>query len=271
MVETISCFLTAAYTEAGYMQAFLEKINPKYRFVQKIPNKIRKRKGTSKTINEKYNGLTGEGLIDQICCYLDNDRIKHEIRKSKAIVIEDDTDDRFAKLDEHEFGEYVRKTRERITEKLGNIVPVIFLYACPEIESWFIADWNNGFKAFFLDKERMGDLEWGTRGLIEHFFHRYVQDELLEGLNNPEDFSYIKPYRKISDELIRKIYQIGCSPIETMSNINDRDVVSIHNSKCLYYSKKKDGQNILKRIDPDEVSKDCRTFFLRGYCELKAL
>lgn len=271
MVETISCFLTAAYTEAGYMQAFLEKINPKYRFVQRIPNKTRKRKGTPKPINKTYSGITGEGLIDQICQYLDNDRIRREIKKSRAIVIEDDTDNRFAELDEREISEYIRKTKGRITEKIGDALPIVFLYACPEIESWFIADWDNGFKAFLLDKERMNDLEWGTRGLIEHYFHGYVRNELLEGLKNPEDFSYVKPYRKISNELIYNIHQIGCSPQNTMNGISDREAELIHNSKCLYYSKKDDGQDMLRRIDPDKVSKDCRKFFLSGYRELKAL
>lgn len=271
MVETVSCFLTGGYTEAGYLQHFFELINPKYRYIQRLPNKTVKKKGNGKALCKTYSGLTGEALIDEICHNLENEKIRHDVEQSKAVIIEDDTDNRFAGMSKEEVNMYLREVKDRIHRLLSEPIPIIFILACPEIESWFIADWNNGFRSFFLDKKRMSEIEVGNRGLLEHCFHKYVKDELLGGEENPEHYSENIPYKKMSQCICDALHYISIGPEEKIENASIETIRDIKDSRQVYYSKKKDGAQMVKRILPEVVAKTCRVFFMDGFNELKDL
>ena len=70
------------------MQSFLKKINNNYEYKQYLPNKTRKKKGDSKTINPSISGLTGDALLTKIYDILE--KHKTEISECAAILIEDD-------------------------------------------------------------------------------------------------------------------------------------------------------------------------------------
>jgi len=271
VVETISCFLTGGYTEAGYLQHFFELINPKYRYIQRLPNKTVKKKGKEKALCTSYSGLTGEALIDEICHYLESEKIRRDVEQSKAVIIEDDTDDRFAGMSREEVKLYLREVQDRIHRLLSEPIPIIFILACPEIESWFIADWSNGFRSLFLDKKRMSEIEVGNRGLLEHSFHKYVKDELLAGEENPELYSEKNPYMKMSQCICDALHYISIKPEEKIDNASIKTICNIKESRQVYYSKKKDGALMVKRILPEVVAETCRMYFVDGYNELKAL
>lgn len=271
MVETVSCFLTGGYTEAGYLQHFFELINPRYRYIQMLPNKTIKKKGKEKALCISYSGLTGEALIDRICHYLENEKIRRDVEQSKAVIIEDDTDDRFSGMSREEVKMYLRYVQDRIHRLLSKPIPIIFILACPEIESWFIADWNNGFRRLFMDKKRMSEIELGNRGLLEHCFHKCVKDELLTGEENPELYSERIPYKKMSQCICDILHYISIEPEEKMANASIETICNIKESRQVYYSKKTDGALMVKRILPEVVAKTCRGFFIDGFNELKEL
>lgn len=85
-MKQIACFLTCGYTEAGAMQAFLRKINPRYDFRQWLPNKTRKRRGSSKSISSNTSGLTGSALLTKVCDIVTAHR--EEISECAAIICE---------------------------------------------------------------------------------------------------------------------------------------------------------------------------------------
>lgn len=157
MVDRVACFLTCGYTESGAMQSFLKKINSKFDYKQFLPNKTIKKKGDPKIINPKINGLTGEALLEKV--YSIVSKHKEEIGKCGAIIIEDDLDGRFYSYNQEKIEKYKKSIVDKIQKKLGKEIPVFILYASPEIESWFIADWENGFEYLYRKSSVVSDIK----------------------------------------------------------------------------------------------------------------
>lgn len=269
--ETISCFLTGGYSEAGYMQQFLTKINPQYQYMQKLPNKTIKRSGMPKQISDQYSGLTGDALINKICELLERDRIREEVLVSKAILIEDDTDNRFTGMDEDTLKEQETSIKTKICRVLGKDMPVLFLYACPEIESWFIADWENGFGGLLTGRIRRMNLSPDTRQYCSIRIHQAIGHNILDGEINPEKFADHVPYIKISDLIKKEIEQFSRAPRKDNPNISMEMETEITNSRDVYYSKRSDGGLMLKQLNPDIVASVCDTYFRKNFLDLRNL
>ena len=269
--EKISCFLTGGYSEAGYMQQFLMKINPQYQYMQQLPNKTIKKRGVVKQISDEYSGLTGDALIDKICELLEREKVRDEVLESRAILIEDDTDNRFTGLNADELLQKEAMVRAKICNLLGREIPVLFLYACPEIESWFIADWENGFGGLLSDKTRMRSLSPETRQYCNIRIHQAINHNVLGGEENPERFAEHIPYQKISDRIKREIEQFSKAPRTDNPNISFEMETEITNSREVYYSKRSDGGMMLKRLNPDAVASVCDEYFRKNFQDLKNL
>lgn len=269
--EQISCFLTGGYSEAGYMQQFLMKINPSYDYMQKLPNKTVKRKGMPRTIRSDFSGLTGDGLIDKICELLAHDSVRKDVLNSKAILIEDDTDDRFAALSMEQLSEKEDEIRRRICGMLKRDMPVLFLYACPEIEGWFCADWEHGFGSLYTNDSRMMHMSPSARQYFNIRIRQKIAHDILQDHENPEEYASFTPYLKFSDRIKDEIQKFAISPSIDNPRISKQIEQEIHDSRCLYYSKQTDGAQILKKLEPDRIAAVCKVYYLRGYEQLRRL
>jgi len=269
MVEKIACFLTCGYTEAGAMQFFLKKINDKYDYKQYLPNKTIKKKGYDKRISSDLSGLTGEALLDKI--YNIIEKYKDDISKCKAVLIEDDLDGKFYKHSEEQIEAYKNNIIKNVHEKLGKEIPVFILYASPEVESWFISDWENGFKYLYCQSGAVTDLESEAKTYFSHQLKQYIDKNILgEYVDEIEEYGWFgDKYVKLSDEIIEAIQVDAKEYMDRMKNANLDYVNQIRQSKDLYYSKKIHGDRMLRNIKPDIVAKKCRHYFESTYYQLR--
>lgn len=255
-MRKIGCFITEGWTEAGAMSVFLKKINSNFEYVQCFPTKRKYKKG----LDGKFNGLTGEALIEEV--YRRVDCYKNDYLDFSAIIIEDDLDCRFHKKSPEQIDEYKRQIRQIIWEKLGREIPVIFLFTSPEIETWFICDWDNSFVYVYKD----------------HFFCHHLQTYLAKVVlkeywqTGIEYFGMIDgKYTKLSDSLqlaiacgvkdeLRELYSNKPIPPNVMRIIDDRS---------FHYSKKVHGDSMLRNIKPENFMEQCNAFFKPAFIELK--
>ena len=270
MVGTIACFLTCGYTETGAMQAFLKKINPNYTFKQYLPNKTIKKKGDPKVIKDELSGLSGEDLLNKV--YEIVEKNKDELKKCKGILIEDDLDGKFYQKSAEEVEIYCSTIEEKIHALLGNEIPVFLLYASPEIEAWFIADWEHGLGEVYSAKGII-DVESNARLFYVHHLKHFIENEVLkEYACDIEEYGYFGgKYIKLSDELIEVIQIRSKEYISLLPRTNPEYVRQINESRYLYYSKKMHGNTMLRNIDPVILAEKCRHFFLPTYNELAYL
>lgn len=269
MVKRIACFLTCGYTEAGAMQSFLRKINPNYDYKQYLPNRTIKKKGDSKGICSSISGLTGEALLKKIYSILE--KYPEEISKCTAILIEDDLDDRFVNWSEDEIKEYNKEIEQTVCRKIGVDIPVFILFAAPEVESWFIADWENSFNYLYYSSGIVNDVDLSARGFFVHNLKQYIErDVLKEYLDDVETYGIFDgKYIKLSEQLVKAIQYDSKKYIESLPRVNKGYVNQIVNSRALYYSKKLHGDIMLRNIVPENVAKECQHYFRPTYCELK--
>lgn len=268
MVGRIACFLTCGYTEAGAMQFFLKKINGRYEYKQYLPNKTIKKKGYAKSIKSEFSGLTGQALFEKIYEILEKHR--DEISKCKAILIEDDLDGRFHQKSHQEIEEYKNVIINHIHEKLQKDLPVYFLFASPEVESWFIADWKNGFEFLYLDDGVVKNVERNAKQFFLHHLKQFIDKEILgDCVNLIEEYGWVNgEYIKLSDQIIEAVQTDVKEHILKMQNVNHDYVRQIEESRDLYYSKKLHGDKMLRNIQPDVVANKCKIYFADFYNKL---
>lgn len=286
MVRNVACFITGGYTEAGYMQRFLEKINPNLTFHQKMPNKPRRKisriekaggpGSESSLIKDEFSGITGNSLINKACQCLSLPSVQKEIEEGliDAILVEDDTDDRFIGKSEDWINQDEGAKRNLLLQASHKDLPVVFLYASPEAEAWFISDWDNGFGWLYNSPDVVLQLNADERRYFATKLRRYILVNLLKNdMNSIEDYGFNENgvYEKLSNRLIKIVGIELKDQIRSDSKANKQYVHDIEASRDLYYSKKKHGSMMMKRIDPDVVAGRCRHYFARGYYGLKDL
>lgn len=249
------------------MQFFLKRVNDKFEYKQYLPNRTIKKKGDPKVINKEISGLTGEKLLEKIYTILENH--KDEINQCKAILIEDDLDGRFHEKSTEEVSKYKSDIVQRVRDILDNQeMKVFLLFASPEAEAWFVADWEHGFKALY-ESDSINDLEYSERKFFVHQLKQYIDREVLgEYANDIEQYGFKDgTYYKLSDQLITVISN---DIKEYLLNNNDNAAYAkkISESRHLYYSKKLHGDRMMKSIMPDVLEGKCKRFFKPVYHEL---
>lgn len=269
MVKRIACFLTCGYTESGAMQAFLSKINNHYEYKQFLPNKTIKKKGMAKTIDKEISGLTGEKLLLKVYSIIEAH--KGELAEFSAILIEDDLDGRFQGWDEVEINQYNQAIKNKIKQKMGKDIPVFIVYASPEIESWFVADWDNGFGFLYCYSGFVTDVRAEARKFYAYHLRLYINRVILGQYENDiENYGFFEGrYVKLSDKIIDALQNGFREYIESMSGISKKIVLEIQNSRCLCYSKKSHGQNMLRNIIPQNMLGKCCRYFKGFFYELE--
>lgn len=259
--KRIACFLTCGYTEAGAMQAFLKKINDNYEYKQYLPNKTIKKKGDSKTISSSISGLTGSALLEKIYKIIEHHT--DEILQCSAILIEDDLDGKFHNMTRPATEAYVHSIKDKIYSVTESRIPVFILYASPEIESWFIADWDNGFGYIYSSGDYVTDLDSPARSFFSHHLKQYINGYILkEYLDDIENYGYFnQTYYKLSDQIIEAIQTDAKKYISQLPGTNQLYSMQISSSRDLYYSKRLHGDRMLRNLEPSIVAGKCRHYF----------
>lgn len=264
----IACFFTAGYTELNAMKSFMRKINDTVEYIQLCPIGPRKSKRAIENrhidqIDKNQNGMTGEMLIDFAIKFIGEKRFEEE--GYDAILIEDDKDNRFlslekdgtATIDKEKWECFKEKTVERLRKKRPDI-PVIFFYAAPEVETWFLADWEDSFGGVYKDVLNVRQNKY-----FSVKFRRWINDKILTNryCNCVEEYGYFDgEYKKLSEE-IKNV-------LEAPDFWNDDKFGAGH--PPITYSKKKQGGDMLEQIDPKIVLHNCTFFFKDGYMTLQA-
>ena len=250
------------------MQFFLRKINDSYEYKQYLPNKTIKKKGDAKIIKKEISGLTGKALLKKIYSILE--KHKDEINTCKAVLIEDDLDGRFHNCDNETIKEYHDAIVAEVHSKLESDILVFILYASPEAESWFIADWDNGFGYLYGKSNRIKDMDQKAKSFFLHHLRDYIYSEVLkEYSHNIEEYGWFENgYVKLSDQIISVIQTNIKDYVRTLPQANSDCVKQIIESRDLYYSKKLHGDIMLRSIRPDVVAEKCRQYFMGTYNEL---
>ncbi|WP_088831323.1 hypothetical protein [Paenibacillus tyrfis] len=256
MVKKIGCFITGAWTEAGAMTSFLKKINSNYEYIQLLPNKPKYKRGLSPEVN----GFTGDSLIKEI--YRRVERYGAEYSDYSAFIIEDDTDYRFYNMSVDEFTQYKANIQKKIEDLMKKEIPVFFLYASPEIEAWFLCDWDNSFSKVYQNDFFVNRL----RGYIDK---NIVKDYWKLGI---EKFGINDgTYRKLSDEIMAAA-QIGVKQeleqtigTENIEKSALTKVQTILSDRSLYYSKRDHGDQMLRFIYPENLLEKCSHVFAPVY------
>lgn len=283
-MKTIACFFTGGHTESNSMTSFLYKINPEFQFRQLCPNRTKKRKRPNgeDLIDREVSGLTGAALIRYVNSYIHNH--KAELSSASAILLEDDLDGKYYEelvsgdkssirsRRTPEFNNRCTEIRASIRSQLGkdDSFPIILMYAAPEIEAWFVADWDHTFGQIYGPKgidilSTEENLFFSTR------FRRFVnQTVLLEYADCIEHYGYfIGKYKKLSDEIIGTMDVFK----ESLASSKDQSpyIASISFNKELRYSKKEHGDGMLALLSPDDVYRKCPTYFREAVDQLKQL
>lgn len=205
----IACFFTAGYTELNAMKSFMRKINDTVEYIQLCPTGPRKSRRAIENrhidqIDKNQNGMTGDKLIEFVNEFIEKKRFEEE--GYDAILIEDDKDDRFLALEkdgtatiDKEKWEYFK---DDIVVRLGKKrpdIPVIFFYAAPEVEAWFLADWTNAFGSVYK-----GVFNAQQNSYFNVKFRKYINDNILTNryINCIEEYGYFDgKYKKLSGEI----------------------------------------------------------------------
>lgn len=271
VTKRVACFLTCGYTEAGAMQSFLKKINGNYEYRQYLPNKTIKKKGDPKALSSQISGLTGEALLEKVYTIIERHAV--EIAQCSAVLIEDDLDGRFHGKSDNWIREYIRRIQKKIQSILRCDIPVFVLYASPEIESWFIADWEHGFGYVYTSESYVADLDTAVRCFFVHHLRQYINAYVLrEYCDDIENYGYFEQgYYKLSDEIIEAVQNGVKEYISRLPNVNVLYSQQISVSANLYYSKKLHGDRMLRNLNPNILAEKCRQFFMPAFHALEVL
>lgn len=261
--KRIACFFTAGYTELNAMKIFMQKINENVNYIQLCPCGPRKSKsaiqGRQKcNVEYEHNGLTGDSLIQYIVKQVQEQDF---LKEYDAILIEDDKDYRFMKIVKDGTADYDvlawEQHKEDVRKQIHKICPdikIIFFYAAPEVEAWFLADFDNSFGYAYRNT-----LSTKENDLFAVRFRKYINDNILTERYKEciEQYGYFEGvYNKLSEK-------IQGSLVEKDFLKEYRDHNDVH------YSKRRDGETMLRMIQPENVIKKCNYYFREGYLQLK--
>ena len=271
MIQTkrVACFFTGGYSELNAMKSFLKKANDKVHLIQLCPIGDRRSKSQIRdrhidNIINCHSGLTGIALTNFVLEFISKKRFLEE--EYDAILIEDDKDDRFLKplpngmatFDDEKWEEYKLNTITAIREA-GVDIPVIFILAAPEVETWFISDWDNGFGQVFKD-----DFTREQNAYFSVMFRRFINQSILtdQYRDSIEEYGYFDGvYKKLSEEIQRSLNTI---------DFLDSYKPDVTHPKP-HYSKRTHGEIMLQRLNPSQVAKHCTLFLKNGLLQLQAL
>ena len=271
MKKRIACFFTGGYTELYGMTQFLIKINGDVDFIKLTPTRerrskedIRNRTRHMEIIAKRESGLTGEKLIEHVKEFVQSERFKEE--QYDVILIEDDKDDRFLTIQDdgtsvfnEEEWETFKDDVQKQLQDVGVTIPIILIMAAPEVEAWFLADWDNSFGAEYrkiLSNEQ--NQYFSTK------FRIHINEEILTERykDNIESYGYFdRKYVKLSEKI--------------QKSLDENDFMAGYSGECsgkmIRYSKTQNGGRMLANIDSQKILQKCSHCFREGYYKLQGI
>lgn len=161
--------------------------------------------------------MTGVALLRYVYTYLTEH--PEEIAEFDAVLIEDDLDGRFyeetipgektsiVSKRTAGFEKYHDEIKKNVCERLGkdDSFPVLRFFAAPEIEAWFLADWEDTFGLLYGPKG-LSILTAGECDFFSTRFWSHIKNEVLMGYTDRiEEYGYFSGgYKKLSDEMLRR-------------------------------------------------------------------
>ena len=238
MVMKIGYFCTAGYTETGGIKQLLEKINPNVRWERCFPavdKPYLARGRMNSTPIASHNGVTGGELVRMM-----HERLSRYYKNSDydGFLLIDDLDCRFPSNLAEGINLFVENQTAEVQVSLGKPVNFYVLFASPEIEAWFIADWNNSFA-----KQYPGTIAFNLKQIISNYLLKDYWDNNLELYGG--NFVNNSCESKISSEIQDIFSEVGV----------DAD------GNAYSYSKRIEGVDMLRRIEPERVSIKCNICF----------
>ncbi|MRG94243.1 hypothetical protein [Polyangium spumosum] len=268
-VIRIGYFCTGGQTELGArtlesgvreltaIDAFLRKISPEIAWERAFPAREKpgpKHKPGSAPASFKHpsaSGVTGRTLERTM-----RERLEKYYRgadcKFDAIVLIDDADCRFR--DDAHRKSWLEEREQEVRESTARPeLPFVALLASPEVESWLLADWEEGFGQEYdsiqvnfcraLEQELLGERPW-------------VRVEAFGGPFDPQKGSCT---RKLSTEIQKVLERLAMEKGEAA----DR--------RTYTYSKRENGPDMLRRIRPDKAAETCRLMLRPAILALRDL
>ena len=263
--KRVACFFTGGFTELNAMKSFVEKINGNVEYRQICPVAPRKSRDAIRNrnaIGRRQNGLTGDSLIDYV---LEIVTEPFFVRESyDAVLIEDDRDERFidkttSRIDIEKWERFKADIQKKLEDK-GVAMPVIILLAAPEVEAWFISDWENGFGWVY---QNSGQLNSPQNTYFSTVFRKYVKEEILtdQYAEMIEAFGFFDGvYKKLSEEIQ-----------EALNRIDFLESFMVCEHEPIRYSKRTQGEAMLESIEPVKVLDSCTVFFREAFYKLQSV
>jgi hypothetical protein len=217
---------------------FLEKIFSNFSWDVSLVRKCRYyNKGAKPTVDRSKSGLTGTQFIRELICTIGQE-IKYNNNFPDMLIVSDDADCRLQYDSHSKRYIYDCNAFQQEVQKLTNLIhnhhqatKIVFMFASPEIESWFLVDCNNTFcKAF--------------------------QSFTLQGLANSSNCQNFFP---LSD-----LENYGGSYINNSCQDKLSDVCIKAYPPASRYSKREHGQQFLIDLDPQNLS-NLQNFFMPAY------
>ncbi len=242
-MRRVALFASGGYTEVGGIAHFLRRISSGVSYIRLFPavRKPAPKKGLDFPAPvEEHSGVTGDRLVSKMILSLKNS-LRHG-DEYDAVLLIDDGDCRFS--DESSLREWSANVEKRLHEEAGFSRPFFALIASPEVETWLCADWDNSFGT-----EYPQDIQRRMRN--EASRQRIVSDNEASELFGMPQKDGGGCSRKLSELLQKIIFDISES------------------SRSFSYSKRVEGQAMLKRISPEKVAEKCRLFFRPALFKLR--
>ena len=231
----IAYFCSDGYTELGAIQEFLEKIAPSacVNWTRAFPAKLKPGPKLRKVSGLSGDDLTGE-MIKRLGIY------RETYNAVSAIVFVDDADCRFRdeKDEVYNRAQWRYERQKEISRILDAEIPFFPIFASPEIEAWLVSDWEKGFGKQYPK--------------LENQLRREVI-ALITSVDGIEKFGIRKEDSgktfcdpKLSDKIAEIIKILGGS-----------------------FSKKHDGPDMLRRVEPENIARHCTFYFAPSLAEIR--
>lgn len=221
---------TAGHTEVGGLQAFLQALLPGAT-IQRLLPAVRKpapKKGISIPVpRSDHSGMTGSWLVHATLQKLQDPRTG----PLDALILADDADCRFDCEAGAAWERWTQQTTDAFRQAQSQL-PVFLLLASPEIEAWFLADFDRGFghDTFLRECFRNGA---AARGAVRHRLTPLMRaGEAFGGPRRPDGCT-----RKLSVEIVSELDNLP--------------------GAFRPYSKRLHGGPMLRRLNPEIIRARC--------------
>lgn len=257
-------FCTAGYTEVGGIEAFLKKLAPHIAWQRCFPAVHKPGPKLGRGFPEpqaQHAGVTGRRLFSDMLRILSAHHSGSACQLDVVVLI-DDADCRFAGAAEPlaEQLAWEASLTEQVRTATGNHkLSFHALLAWPEVEAWFLADWDNSFGHRYDQYHQ-----------VAHPLRRHIETCILHplGWNDVERFGGRLLNGSCEQKLSTHLQNAFTTADPCRCHPPLQTKLSEH-PYPLHYSKRQDGPRLLARLDPAKVAHST-PHFRRPYNQIQS-